>query len=205
MRRRDVASRVRWALLLGLVGALAGCGGADSQSGQRPKRTTSQFEAFCQQNVGACDNPGAASDTSVITPAVSARGWKKRACPLHVLDPGAHAPEGVVRALRSAVPRLIRVSAYGHDSKLAPENTGVLDIRPLTNPYVDLPGLSTLRSFSSYYERAARRLCGRVVSTRSWGAILTFPEAQGIALSFRVILFARTPKGWKAWYPAAKQ
>ncbi|MGH2918204.1 MAG: hypothetical protein ACRDLS_06350 [Solirubrobacteraceae bacterium] len=110
-----------------------------------------------------------------------------------------------MRALRSAVPRLLRVSAYGHDSKLVPENTDVLDIRPLTNPDVDLPGISTLRNFSSYYERAARRLCGRVVATRSWGAILTFPEAQGVALSFRVILFARTPKGWNAWYPATKE
>jgi hypothetical protein len=107
--------------------------------------------------------------------------------------------------MRAAIPRLLNVGAYGHESKLVPENTEVLDVRPLTSHPVDLPGINTLRGFSAYYERNARRLCGRRVASRSWAAILQFPEAQGIALSYRVMFFARTSSGWRAWYPRPGQ
>lgn len=189
---------VRTAVMVVLAAAIGSCGGAEQRDGQRSQRPPDVFADFCEQNPGACHE---AEPTRSLSPAVSARAWTKQDCPRSVLDPGPRALEGVRRAMRSAIPRLLTVSAYGHESKLVPENTNVLDVRPLISPSSDLPGINTLSEFSAYYERNARRLCGRRVASRSWAAILQFPEAQAIPLSYRVMFFARTSGGWRAWYP----
>lgn len=179
-----------------------GCGGGENRDSRRPAPAADQSVDFCQQNPGACDESMSDTDDEQSrTPAVSTEGWTKRACPRSVLDPGSRAPEGVVRAMRAEIPRLITVSAQGRESKLLPENTAVLDVRPLRSDDVALPGIETLRGFSDYYERQARRLCGRTVASRSWGVILQFPEALAVPLSYRVMFFARTAQGWSAWYP----
>lgn len=191
---------VRTAVVVVLAAVIGSCGGAQQRDGQRSQPATDVFADFCEQNPGACHG---AEPTRSLSPAVSARGWTKQDCPRSVLSPGSRALEGVGRAMRAAIPRLLTVSAYGHASKLVPENTNVLDVRPLTSPSSELPGINTLRGFSAYYERHARRLCGRRVASRSWAAILQFPEAQAIPLSYRVMFFARTSSGWRAWYPQA--
>jgi hypothetical protein len=193
---------VRTALVVVLAAALGACGDREPGDSQHSQRATDGFADFCQQNPGACHETEPARS---LTPAVRTRGWTKQACPRSVLEPGPGALEGVVRAMREAIPRLISVSAYGHESKLVPDNTNVLDVRPLSSHSVDLPGINTLRAFSAYYERNARRLCGRSVASRSWAAILQFPEAQAVPLSYRVMFFARTSNGWRAWYPRPGQ
>jgi len=192
----------RIAVVVVFAAVFGSCGGGEQRDSQPSPQARDRFGDFCEQNPGACDGAEAAQS---LTPAVSARGWAKHDCPSSVLDPGPHALEGVRRAMRAAIPRLLTVSAYGHESKLVPENTNVLDVRPLTSDSVDLPGINTLRGFSAYYERNARRLCGRRVASRSWAAILQFPEAQAIPLSYRVMFFARTSSGWRAWYPRPEQ
>lgn len=192
----------RTALVVVLAAALGACGERARGDSAPSQRATNEFAEFCQRNPGACHTT---EPPPSLTPDVSTRGWTKHACPRSVLKPGPRALEGVVRAMRKAIPRLIRVSAYGRTSKLVPDNTNVLDVRPLTSPDSDLPGINTLKAFSAYYERNAGRLCGRRVAIRSWAAILQFPDAQAIPLSYRVMFFARIPAGWRAWYPRPEQ
>jgi hypothetical protein len=196
-RRRQFVSAT-----LAVAVVMTGCSGA---SGGVPAartatiRTQGEFDAFCRANPGACHEPP--GDVDDLRSAQAIRDWPKRACPRRVLDPGPRAPEGVVREMRAAVPRLIHIT-NGDPVKLTAENTRVLDVRPLRDEFVDLPGVRTLRGFAAYFGRGfAERLCGRRTASRSWAALLQFPEAQAVPLSYSILFFARTPQGWTAWYP----
>lgn len=115
------------------------------------------------------------------------------ACP-RALDPGPRAPEGVLRALRQAVPRTWHYTTMDGPLKLSAENTLVLDLRSLGS---DSPNA---RGFSSRCGKLARRECGSTVTQRSWLALVYFPTSQAADLAERFALFARTAEGWKLWY-----
>jgi hypothetical protein len=115
-------------------------------------------------------------------------------CP-RALDPGPRAPEGVLRALRAAVPRTWH---YGRADrkrlKLSAENTLVRDLQSLGGDSRHLP------RFSSYYGKLARRKCGDTVALRTWVAVVYFPTSQAADYAERFAFFARTRTGWKLWY-----
>jgi hypothetical protein len=119
-------------------------------------------------------------------------------CPTGVLDPGPHALEGVVSALRQAVPRIFRVVAYGHAERLTPASTDVLDVRSLSTDGVDLPGVRAFTGRSSYWGKLARRRCP-AIARRSWMALLYFGGAPAIPFAYRYAFFARTAHGWIVW------
>jgi hypothetical protein len=121
-------------------------------------------------------------------------------CPKGLLQPGSRAPEDVLRTLRAAVPRVFRVVSYGKTVKLSAKNTNVLDVRSLAGDGANLPGIRTVTGLSSYYGKLAQRRCGGRVASRSWVAIIQFPDAQAIPFSYRFAFFGRTHRGWKVWY-----
>ncbi len=119
-------------------------------------------------------------------------------CPTGVLDEGDHAPEGVVRALRRAIPRIYKVIAYGKVQGLNPSTTEIYVVQSLGSDGVDLPGVRTFKGASSYWGTLARRRCPAIAS-RSWMALLSFSDAPAVSLSYRYAFLARTNSGWIIW------
>jgi hypothetical protein len=119
-------------------------------------------------------------------------------CPKHALDPGPHALEGVVLALRRAIPRIFQVVAYGRAQRLTPKSTEVLDVRSLGADGADLPGVRNFHGSSSYWGKLARRRCPAIAS-RSWMALVYFGVASAVPFAYRYAFFVRTDKGWVVW------
>src|SRR5689334_14476377 len=90
---------------------LSGCGGT-SETAKTSRTTTSARSA-------SEPGPRGAREASFA-----------HACP-RALDPGPHAPEGVLRALREAVPRTWHYTTMDGPLKLSADNTDVLDLRSL--------------------------------------------------------------------------
>jgi hypothetical protein len=119
-------------------------------------------------------------------------------CPKGVLEPDPNALEGVVHALRRAIPRIYEVAAMGHTQPLTPRTTDVLDVRSLREDGADLPGVRTFTGRSSYWGRLARRRCPAVAS-RSWMALVYFAGAPAVPFAYRYAFLARTAQGWIVW------
>jgi hypothetical protein len=139
--------------------------------------------------------PGSRNTSSATsngsTPQPQARA--AASCP-RALDPGPRAPEGVMRALRAAVPRTWHYTTPEGPLKLSVENTDVFGLLSLGS---DSP---KLQRFSSYYGNLARRKCGDMVTRRTWVAIVYFPTSQAANYAEGFAFFARTRAGWKLWY-----
>jgi hypothetical protein len=135
-------------------------------------------------------------DTSPAKPKASTSQPQVRAaasCP-RALDPGPRAPEGVLRALRAAVPHTWHYTTPDGPLKLSVENTVVRGLLSLAG---DSP---KLQRSSSYYGRLARRKCGDMVTLRTWVAEVYFPTSQAANYADAFAFFARTRTGWKLWY-----
>lgn len=74
--------------------------------------------------------------------------------------------------------------------KLSAENTLVLRLQAL---------VGDSRS-STYYRRLAERVCGKLVTLRSWLAVVYFPTSQSSVYAERYAFFAKTRSGWRIWY-----
>lgn len=135
----------------------------------------------------------AESPAKLATQGLLAKTTSAKFCP-HALDPGDRAPEGVVRALRAAVPTTWHYTTPDGPLKLSAKNTTVLDLRSLGS---DLPNVPRI---SSYYGKLAQRKCGIDVAYKTWVAVVYFPQSQAANYAQAFAFFARTRSGWKLWY-----
>lgn len=136
---------------------------------------------------GAPDGGSATSESATL------QRDTRVSCP-RALDPGPRAPEGVLRALRAAVPRTWHYTTPDGPLKLSVANTVVLDLHSLS---WDSPHL---KRFSSYYGKLAQHKCGGAVTRRTWVAVVYFPTSQSANYAQAFAFFARTRTGWKLWY-----
>ena len=152
--------------------------------------------AACGSRSEVAPAPAAATASAAAAPEASRAG---ASCP-RALDPGPRAPEGVLRALRAAVPRTWHYTTPSGPVKLSARNTEVLDIRSLGGDGLNLKAFADLKGRSSYLGRLARRMCGETVGRRTWVAVVNFPESQSARYAMTFAFFARTPTGWKLWH-----
>lgn len=136
------------------------------------------------------DSSAAKVTTSTSQPQTTAAA---ASCP-RSLEPDPRAPERVLRALRSAVPRTWHYTTPDGPLKLSVRNTLVQDLQSLAGDSQNLP------RFSSYYGKLARRMCGDMVARRTWVAVVHFPDSQAATYAEKFAFFARTRTGWKLWY-----
>jgi hypothetical protein len=113
-------------------------------------------------------------------------------CPASALPGGPHDVEAVVAALRRQMPSLYKgLTDMGEPVPINPRTYEIEGVIRL--------GVAPGPAFARALRRRALQLCPARVVERSWAVSLSLSRVQ-LPASGRVVVLAKTSKGWTAWY-----